>query len=67
MAKTAFNGARKLSATFTNGVPLSVSIGRRDRPNHKEWVGALHAFGASIIASAALHLLARLIVSTVED
>ena len=68
MAKTARNEARKLSATFINGIALSVlTIGAVGPTIAGNGVGAFRVFALSLVASALLHLLARLVVRQVED
>jgi hypothetical protein len=68
MEKTARNEARKLSATFINGMALSVltagAIGPAITGNG---AGALRVFFLSLVASILLHLLAGLVVRRVED
>ena len=68
MAKTARNEARKLSATFINGIALSVlTVGAIGPMITGNGAGALRVFGLSLVASVLLHLLARLVVRRVED
>jgi hypothetical protein len=68
MAKTARNEARKLSATFINGIALSLlTVGAISPAITGKEAGAFRVFATSIIASVLLHLLARLMVRHVED
>jgi hypothetical protein len=68
MAKTARNEARKLSATFINGIALSVlTVGAISPAVSGSGAGALRVFALSLIAGFLLHLLARLVVRRVED
>jgi hypothetical protein len=68
MAKTARNEARKLSATFINGIALSVlSFGAIGPAITWNGAGALSVFALSLVASILLHMLARLVVRRVED
>jgi len=68
MAKTARNEARKLSATFINGIALSVlTVGAIGPTVAGNGAGALRVFALSLVASILLHMLARLVVRRVED